>query len=226
MPVINFHHDSRQISDSTPVALLLALSGGFLDAYTYIGRGGVFANAQTGNIVLVGMNAARGNWTQAFFCFLPILAFACGVFLTEAVKSRFKESKKIHWRQVILLIECGILALAAFVPENMNSIANIMISFVCSFQVDAFRKWHGHPFATTMCTGNLRTGSELIFSGTRKKERPLFIRGLVYYIIILVFILGAAAGCLLTKALGLHTLLFALLPIFISLFLMFIREGK
>ena len=35
------------------VAALLALVGGFLDAYIYILRGGVFANAQTGNMVLL-----------------------------------------------------------------------------------------------------------------------------------------------------------------------------
>jgi uncharacterized membrane protein YoaK (UPF0700 family) len=29
-------------------ALLLAAAGGFLDAYTFVGYGGVFANAQTG----------------------------------------------------------------------------------------------------------------------------------------------------------------------------------
>lgn len=37
-----------QISESIELGILLALSGGFMDAYSYIGRGGVFANAQTG----------------------------------------------------------------------------------------------------------------------------------------------------------------------------------
>ena len=38
-----------------PVALL-TLSGGLQDAYTYLRRGKVFANAQTGNIVLLGQS--------------------------------------------------------------------------------------------------------------------------------------------------------------------------
>ena len=41
-----------QMSETVLIGSLLALAGGFLDAYTYICRGGVFANAQTGNIVL------------------------------------------------------------------------------------------------------------------------------------------------------------------------------
>ena len=39
------------------VGLCLAFTGGFLDAYTYLLRGGVFANAQTGNMVLMALYA-------------------------------------------------------------------------------------------------------------------------------------------------------------------------
>lgn len=48
-------------SESVHLGILLAIVGGFLDAYTFIERGGVFANAQTGNIVLFGVEASRGN---------------------------------------------------------------------------------------------------------------------------------------------------------------------
>ena len=41
-------------SDAWRVAAFLALSGGFQDAYSFLARGHVFANAQTGNIVLFG----------------------------------------------------------------------------------------------------------------------------------------------------------------------------
>jgi hypothetical protein len=47
----------RTRPDTLPTGLLLACAGGFLDAYTFVGRGGVFANAQTGNIVLLGVEA-------------------------------------------------------------------------------------------------------------------------------------------------------------------------
>jgi uncharacterized protein DUF1275 len=47
----------RTRPDTLPTGLLLAGAGGFLDAYTFVGRGGVFANAQTGNIVLLGVEA-------------------------------------------------------------------------------------------------------------------------------------------------------------------------
>ena len=55
------------IRDSFRVAALLAVVGGFLDAYTYILRGGVFANAQTGNIVLLGVHMADKDYRQALY---------------------------------------------------------------------------------------------------------------------------------------------------------------
>jgi uncharacterized protein DUF1275 len=50
----------RTRPETLPTGLLLAGAGGFLDAYTFIGRGGVFANAQTGNIVLLA-SSYRAN---------------------------------------------------------------------------------------------------------------------------------------------------------------------
>ena len=52
-----------QMSDTFHAAVFVTLSGGFQDAYTYICRGQVFANAQTGNIVLLSaalLRAAAG----------------------------------------------------------------------------------------------------------------------------------------------------------------------
>ena len=48
-----YHHPNRQMSESFLTAALLSISGGLQDVYTYIARGHVFANAQTGNIVLL-----------------------------------------------------------------------------------------------------------------------------------------------------------------------------
>lgn len=54
-----------QISESLPLGLLLALSGGLMDAYSYVCRGKVFANAQTGNILLFAVNLSERNYLTA-----------------------------------------------------------------------------------------------------------------------------------------------------------------
>lgn len=67
-----------QMSESLLLGAMLAMAGGFFDAYTYLCRGKVFANAQTGNIVLFGANIAEGNWLRAAEYFLPILGVRTG----------------------------------------------------------------------------------------------------------------------------------------------------
>ena len=50
---------NKQMSEAFLTGAVLAVVGGFLDAYTYICRGAVFANAQTGNIVLMGIRLQK-----------------------------------------------------------------------------------------------------------------------------------------------------------------------
>ena len=50
-----------QTSESFRLSAVLAFSGGFQDAYTYNMRDHVFANAQTGNVVLMSQNFMQGN---------------------------------------------------------------------------------------------------------------------------------------------------------------------
>ncbi|MEE0612388.1 MAG: YoaK family protein, partial [Collinsella stercoris] len=52
---------AKQVSESIELGIILALVGGFMDVYSYVGRDGVFANAQTGNILLVGVHLSEGD---------------------------------------------------------------------------------------------------------------------------------------------------------------------
>lgn len=63
---------AKQVSESIELGIILALVGGFMDVYSYMGRGGVFANAQTGNILLTGVHISEGNFTAAAMFFLPL----------------------------------------------------------------------------------------------------------------------------------------------------------
>ena len=49
----------KQMSESLLIGTLLAVSGGLMDAYSYLFRGQVFANAQTGNILLLSVHLAQ-----------------------------------------------------------------------------------------------------------------------------------------------------------------------
>ena len=80
----------RQMSESFITAAFLSVSGGLQDAYTYIFRGKVFANAQTGNIVLLGQNLVDRNWRMCVHYAVPLLFFALGIAAAECINRNFR----------------------------------------------------------------------------------------------------------------------------------------
>ena len=53
---------------------LIAVAG-FWGAYTYLLRGNVFCNAQTGNVVLMGLALGSAEWAKAGYYLVPISAY-------------------------------------------------------------------------------------------------------------------------------------------------------
>ena len=82
--------NEKQVSESIKLGVLLSLSGGFMDAYSYIERGKVFANAQTGNMLLLGVNIAEGHYSLIIHYLFPILAFVIGIALSEWIHIKQK----------------------------------------------------------------------------------------------------------------------------------------
>lgn len=217
---------SKQISESIELGVLLALSGGLMDAYSYVCRGEVFANAQTGNILLFGVHLSTGNFSEAFRYFLPVLTFSVGIALAVSVREPFKYARKIHWRQITVLFEAVLLAMVAFIPQQYNLLANSLISFACGIQVESFRKINGNPIATTMCIGNLRSATQLACDSLFLKNREMGERGLLFYGVIVVFTLGAILGNLLVRAWQEKAILVSCLLLLVCFVMMFIDRDN
>ena len=217
-----------QTSESLPVGLLLALAGGILDSYSYLNRGQVFATAETGNLVLLGINLSQGNWQQVLHYLLPILAFAAGVLATELLRRQMgPNAGHLHWRQPILLVECGVLVLVSFLPQGgLDPVANMLISFTSAVQIESFRKSHGCACATTMCTGNLRSAADNLYAGLALHDAPALLRASRYLSVVLVFVLGAVAGAFLTQALAEKAVLLCTLPLLAAFGVMFLPTGE
>ena len=176
---------SKQISESLPIMILLTLSGGFMDAYSYLCRGEVFANAQTGNILLFGVNLSMGNWSKALQYVCPVLEF---------VRRKFTSRKHGHWRQIIVFCEAVILFGVMFIPQELNLLANSLTSLACGAQVESFRKIQGSGMATTMCIGNLRMATQSICDYWFTKDKTAMEKGFLFFGIIAIFTIGAIMG--------------------------------
>lgn len=212
-----------QRSESVPVGLLLAAAGGMLDSYSYLNRGQVFATAETGNIVLLGLQLAQRNWSGILRYLLPILAFAAGVLAAELLRRWMgPRAGRLHWRQPVLLTECLVLAAVALIPSGpLDSAANMLISFTSAIQMESFRQFHGCGCATTMCTGNLRSGTELLFHCLTSPGSRSAPKAMLYYGLIASFVTGAMISGLLSPLLGCRAVLAACLPLLAAFFLMF-----
>ncbi len=196
----------EQIASSYPIVVLLTMSGGFQDAYTYFVRGHVFANAQTGNIVLMASQIAQGHWRVALQYLVPLCFFLAGVFVVEQLQAYFHKKRKAHFRNVVLLFEAVLLGVSTLVPSEYNILANGMISFVCSMQVQAFRYVNDNAFASTMCIGNMRSGMECLSKYLRLKEDSYKQKALDYLRVILLFFSGACLGYLCSNWFGVYAI--------------------
>ena len=265
-----------QTSETFLLSAILALSGGFQDAYTYNVRNEVFSNAQTGNVVLMSQHLMMGEWMKglsylfpilsfalgvlvaerighrykkakrihwrqivvmieiiilfvvgfiphrydmiatmlvSFSCSMqglsylfPILSFALGVLVAERIGHRYKKAKRIHWRQIVVMIEIIILFVVGFIPHRYDMIATMLVSFSCSMQVQSFRKVNGYGYASTMCIGNLRSGTESLSIYLRDRNIGALKKTAHYYGIILIFAIGAGIGGVCSLHIGIRAI--------------------
>ena len=60
-----------------------------------------------------------------------------------------------------------------------------MASFACAMQVQSFRKVNGYSYASTMCIGNLRSGTAALSVYFREKKSKQLKQAMYYFGIIL-----------------------------------------
>lgn len=216
-----------QISEATLVMVFLTLSGGFQDAYSYFVRGKVFANAQTGNIVLLGNNLFSGNFRTALNHLIPLLFFALGVLISEQIRGHFKNITLLHWRQITVAIELVMLLAVGFIPMgDLDPLANALTSCACAMQIEAFKKVNGLAYASTMCIGNLKSCMSALSSYLRTKEERFARVARQYFLVILIFFCGSSFGSIMARIYTQHSIWFSCGLLAIGIILMFIKEEE
>ena len=222
--MVGKNFSGKQMSEAFINSAFLALSGGFQDAYTYNTRDEVFSNAQTGNVVLMSQHFMTGDWKAGVRYLLPLIAFVLGVFVADQIQMRYKYARRLHWRQGILLAEIVILFVVGFIPHSLNMTATIFVSFACAMQVQTFRKMGGYSYASTMCIGNLRSGTAAFSHYLQDKKTEQLKQAAYYFGIIFLFAIGAGLGGNLTEHFGIHRIWISCILLGLSFLLMFENE--
>ena len=202
------------------VLVFITIAGGFQDAYSYLMRGKVFANAQTGNIVLLFKNVVDLDFRTALSYLIPVISFALGVYIAVRFEDAI-DKRVLHWRQYIIILEVIIMITVSIIPENLNDLANALLSFSCAMQVYAFKKIYGLSFATTMCIGNLRSATENLSKYHITKNKDYLENAKKYYTVIFIFGMGAALGYITSELVGLKSILIAAILLTVSFVILF-----
>ncbi|MBR4122247.1 MAG: DUF1275 domain-containing protein [Erysipelotrichaceae bacterium] len=210
--------DKQSGSHSPISAGLLSLTGGMLDAYTYVQRGGVFANAQTGNMVKLGILLAQGKSEGCIAALIPIISFVCGSMLASVLgEVSDAHNLKIRHRGVLIL-EMITIVIVSFLPhtEAADTVTNILIPFVCAMQSTTFSKFAGQAISMTVFTGNLSKAAGSVCRGILKKDLREMRHGLFYYVVICLFIFGGFVETKMAVYLGNAAVLITLLPLLVT----------
>ena len=185
-------------------AALLTLSGGFLDAFTYVGHGHVFANAMTGNVVLLGVFAAAGDWPQAWRHIPPIIAFLLGVFTAQLLGRPSPRPLLRHPALLCLVLEILFLCGAAWLPASFPDLWLVLgLSFVAALQNSSFPTVEDWSYNSVMTTGNLRRFADGLYLAFQTGQRDEGLRqARAFGLVCAHFLLGAIAGAVCTPRLG------------------------
>ncbi len=182
--------------------------GGYLDAYSFITHHHVFANAQTGNIVLLAVALAGGDFSSALGHLPPILTFAAGVLSVLWLKEKRQLAPArlrllgagVEFTVLLLLLGLGL--------RTPDSLVVPAIAFVAAVQVTSFQSVSGWQFNSAMTTGNLRSTMKGLVLWLLGKEpaanRELF---LATGAICVCFMAGAFLGGVCSRFFPRHALL-------------------
>ncbi len=189
---------------STPRFVLILIGvGGFLDAYTYLTRGGVFANTQTGNVILLATSSAAGEWHRAVAHLWSILAFVVGVLVATVLRTWWRDATSASLLLSVTVAQAAVLGVVAAVPAGWpNVVVTVPIAFVAAMQMELFRTIGGLPIITIATTGNLMRFVESLHALVTQRDSESRRRCALYSAVVAAFAGGAVIGAVVSRWLG------------------------
>ena len=176
--------------------VLMTFVGGSLDAYTFVGHG-VFATAQTGNVVLlaIGIVDGRAPWQYLW----PILAFLAAVMAVQRVKDVSDERRAYRARGAVLGLEVVLLIAVGFVPHAAASEwITVPLAVLAGIQLGLFRAMTDLGFVSVASTGNLMRLVEAAYGAVRTRTRKSLRVFLIGALVVAAFVAGAVFGAVVT----------------------------
>ena len=196
-------HGAQRVSALTASAIATA-AGGVMDAWVFMADG-VFATAQSGNVVLMGIALARGDLGRAATHLPSLLAFIAGL-LASRWAGELTSAEARTRATVRLGAECLMLvALALAAPRLPGRVVTACVGFIAAVQITSLSHIGSWSFNTGMMTGNLRSGATALVRATTGSNEEWPHAGAMLMLCV-TFAIGVTVGAWLTLRVGSATL--------------------
>lgn len=205
------------------IAILLAITSGGIDAYTFIEQGGVFAGLQTGNSILFGISLANHDFDQSLKYIFSIIFFALGIVIIKVMQRKLDS---INTRKVIIMFyEIVVIMLVGLLVKDTSSVLIVgLLSLVSAAQLQEFKLLKGNPFNPLMMTGNISkiaNNAYLALVDHDKKAKSLLIDTIM---VITSFILGTFIMGIVDHYLNAYSVLVLIIPLSLVIIFNFINR--
>jgi len=179
---------------------------GYVNSYSFIVRGGVFAVNQTGNAAVFAVAIFEQDIPLMRNALWPMLATIAGAFIAEHVLNRYRGHPEGSWQMRVLYWEIPLFLLVGLIPLSVpHAVPNVLLSAVAAFQLSAFRTYSGWVFNSTIQTGNLRSMGQYLYQAIFVEKKKAFSRKTFgFFMLLCVFIAGGAVGALCSSAWGVY----------------------
>lgn len=194
---------------------MLIFAAGILGSYTYMLCGGIFCNAQTGNIVLMGIAIGTRNWAHALYFLIPISAYTLGAFISELIPDSAKHRFHIRWETILVAVELVFTLVLGALPETTPvQVFQVSINFIASMQYNTFRNSEGIPMATTFATNHVRQLGIGLAKELHRRHGDTSHRRILrrHFSMILFFLAGTTLGAVACTLCGHRAVCVAAIP--------------
>nr|WP_249419524.1 YoaK family protein [Apilactobacillus waqarii] len=205
------------------IAILLAITSGGIDAYTFIEQGGVFAGLQTGNSILFGISLANHDFAQSLKYIFSIIFFALGIVIIKVMQRKLDS---INTRKVIIMFyEIVVIMIVGLLVKDTSSVLIVgLLSLVSAAQLQEFKLLKGNPFNPLMMTGNISkiaNNAYLALVDHDKKAKSLLVDTIM---VITSFILGTFIMGIVDHYLNAYSVLVLIIPLSLVIIFNFINR--
>lgn len=187
---------SNSLNSLTILTLFATFLMGFIDAYTFMEKGGVFVSAQTGNMVAFSSKLFTGQFSQAFGHIAVFAGFALGAFGGEWLVEKVSGTTRKKYQIMLLLQSVLLLIFAIFQQQIFDSLMVFLLGALAGFELTIFRKVGIATVNDGIMTGNTKNLMNNLYKWLVDKDQTARKEFSEIGFAILIFVLGVGAGSL------------------------------